>query len=85
MYRVILQRSSQSLSYRSKSVYTRSFNTKLSPMLHKMKDNSQEASDILIEHWQNGTTVKQLPEYLQPSDSIDAYNIQQHILRLTGE
>lgn len=85
MYRGVCQRSGQSLYYRFKPVYSRSFNTKLSPMLQKMKDSSQEASDILIEHWQKGTTLKELPENLRPNDSSHGYDIQQHILRLTSK
>jgi 2-keto-4-pentenoate hydratase len=48
-----------------------------------MTEQARKASDILIEHWQNGTTLQTLPEELRPADTADGYKIQEHILRLT--
>ena len=52
---------------------------------HKMKDTPKDASDILIEHWQKGSTLKELPESMRPADSAAGYQIQRHIERLTSE
>ena len=52
---------------------------------HKMKDSTQSASDILIEHWQKGTTLQHLPEDVRPADAAAGYEIQRHIERLTGK
>lgn len=48
-------------------------------------DSAKEASDILISHWQNGSTLAELPKHLQPVESADGYAVQQHILRLTSK
>lgn len=50
-----------------------------------MNGHSQDASALLIEHWQNGTTLPALPENLLPKEKRDGYDIQQHVLRLTEQ
>lgn len=47
-------------------------------------DAAKEASDILISHWQNGSTLHELPKHLQPIESADGYAVQRHILRVTS-
>ena len=49
------------------------------------QDATKEASDLLISHWQKGTTLLELPEKLRPAESADGYAIQQHVLRLTSK
>ena len=46
--------------------------------------SAQEASDILIKHWQDGTTLKALPTHLQPQTIAQGFEIQSHIERLTS-
>jgi 2-keto-4-pentenoate hydratase len=48
-----------------------------------MTESSRKASDMLIDHWQKGTTLPALPEDLRPAGISAGYEIQQHILRLT--
>lgn len=48
-------------------------------------DKTKEASDLLISHWQKGTTLDALPDHLKPTESSDGYAIQAHILRLTSK
>ncbi|KAK3707330.1 hypothetical protein LTR37_012174 [Vermiconidia calcicola] len=49
-----------------------------------MTDNAaEEASDILIKHWQDGTTLDALPEAVSPSNFASAYDTQRHVERLT--
>lgn len=48
-------------------------------------ESAKEASDVLISHWQKGTTLRELPKHVQPAESADGYAIQQHILRLTSK
>lgn len=50
-----------------------------------MKDSTQSASDILIEHWQKGTTLQHLPDDVRPADAAAGYDIQRHIERLTSK
>ena len=50
-----------------------------------MTGKSNEASDLLIDHWQKGTTIPLLPESLRPTDNAAGYEIQQHVLRLTKQ
>ncbi|KAK3047810.1 hypothetical protein LTR09_010785 [Extremus antarcticus] len=50
-----------------------------------MTEPTREASDVLIKHWQSGTTLHALPESLRPAETADGYKIQEHILRLTKE
>lgn len=50
---------------------------------HIMTGTSNEASDLLISHWQKGTTLPVLPESLRPYDNASGYEIQRHVLRLT--
>jgi 2-keto-4-pentenoate hydratase len=46
---------------------------------------AQKASDLMLDHWQKGTTLTALPESLRPSESADGYEIQRHVLRLTNQ
>lgn len=48
-------------------------------------DAAKQASDILVSHWQKGTTLDALPSDVKPSESSDGYAIQAHILRLTSK
>lgn len=45
---------------------------------------AQKASDVLIGHWQKGTTLSELPADLKPSSVAQGYEIQSHIERLTS-
>lgn len=45
---------------------------------------AQKASDILIDHWQKGTLISELPPDLKPSSVSQGYDIQSHIERLTA-
>lgn len=44
---------------------------------------AKKASDILIGHWQNGTTLAELPSNLRPTSIAQGYEIQSHIKRVT--
>ncbi|KAK3712118.1 hypothetical protein LTR37_009209 [Vermiconidia calcicola] len=48
-------------------------------------DAAKEASDILIKHWQDGTTLDALPEAIRPSNFASGYEIQRHVERLTSK
>lgn len=43
-----------------------------------------EASDILVRHWRDGTTLDELPPPLRPADRAEAYLIQAHLERLSA-
>lgn len=45
---------------------------------------AKEASDLLIEHWENGTTLTQLPAHLNPQTIAQGFEIQSHVERLTS-
>ncbi|ETN38865.1 uncharacterized protein HMPREF1541_06906 [Cyphellophora europaea CBS 101466] len=45
---------------------------------------AKEASDLLIKHWQDGTTFKGLPTRLKPLTIAQGFEIQEHVLRLTS-
>lgn len=47
--------------------------------------SAKEASDVLISHWQNGTTLQELPKHICPAESADGYVIQEHVIRLTSK
>lgn len=49
-----------------------------------MTARTQDASAILVKHWQDGTTLDRLPEDLAPSDTSAGYEIQRHIEELTS-
>lgn len=40
---------------------------------------AKEASDYLADHWQKGTTLKELPPHLRPADIAQAYEIQSNL------
>lgn len=44
---------------------------------------AKEASDVLIDHWQKGTTLSELPSKLRPATIAQGYEIQAHVERLT--
>ena len=48
-------------------------------------DSTKEASDVLIKHWQQGTTLNELPDSVRPSDKASGYDIQKHVERLTEQ
>ena len=43
------------------------------------------ASELLIEHWRNGTTLAALPPPLRPADRVDGYLIQAQIEKLSKQ
>lgn len=43
-----------------------------------------KASDVLISHWQNGTTLPILPESIRPKTIEEGYRIQSYIERLSA-
>jgi 2-keto-4-pentenoate hydratase len=45
---------------------------------------TKQASDVLISHWQKGTTLAELPEDLKPQTIPEGYEVQSHILRQTS-
>lgn len=45
---------------------------------------AKEASDTLVNHWQKGTTLSELPSDLRPATIAQGYEIQSHIERLTN-
>lgn len=45
---------------------------------------AKEASDLLIKHWQDGTTLKELPTHLNPQTIAEGFEIQSHVERLTS-
>jgi 2-keto-4-pentenoate hydratase len=45
---------------------------------------AKEASDLLIRHWENGTTLENLPAHLSPKSIAQGFEIQSHILRQTS-
>lgn len=67
---------------RNSSLNTVSYST----MAADSKPNTtKEASDLLISHWQKGTTLTEIPKDLQPAEASDGYAIQKHIMRLTSK
>lgn len=44
-----------------------------------------DGSNLLIKHWQNGTTLNELPSPLRPSTYAEGYTIQQLIKRLSNQ
>lgn len=46
---------------------------------------AEEASDLLVRHWQDGTTLDRLPSPLCPEDRAEAYLIQAHLERLSAK
>jgi 2-keto-4-pentenoate hydratase len=46
---------------------------------------AKEASDLLIRHWQDGTTLAELPLPLRPETRADAYLVQSHLTRLSAK
>lgn len=48
-------------------------------------DSAKEASDLLISHWQKGTTLTEIPKDLRPAEASDGYAIQKHVMRLTSK
>ncbi|MGE0006057.1 MAG: 2-keto-4-pentenoate hydratase [Parvibaculaceae bacterium] len=44
---------------------------------------AREASDLLIGHWRDGTTLDALPSALRPVTRADAYLVQSHLARLS--
>jgi 2-keto-4-pentenoate hydratase len=46
--------------------------------------SNKKASDALISHWQNGTTLPILPESMRPKTVGEGYDIQSHIERLSA-
>lgn len=48
-------------------------------------EQTRKASDTLIAHWEEGTTLAELSKELKPVESADGYAIQQHVLRLTSQ
>ncbi|KAF2479935.1 putative hydratase [Neohortaea acidophila] len=52
-----------------------------------MADTTTQASDTLIEHWQKGTTLKELVQSVRPSttDYKTGYDIQRHVERITEQ
>lgn len=44
---------------------------------------AKDASDVLIDHWQNGSTLSELPVHLRPATIAQGYEIQSHVERLT--
>lgn len=42
---------------------------------------AKDASEILIKHWQEGTTLDELPNSIRPSSSEDGYAVQRHVQR----
>lgn len=46
---------------------------------------AKRASDILVSHWQKGSTLEALPSDVRPTESADGYAIQAHILCLTSK
>lgn len=45
---------------------------------------AKEASDVLVRHWWDGTTLDELPPPLCPKDRADAYLIQAHLEELSA-
>ena len=48
-------------------------------------DSAQEASDILLKHWRDGTTLEELPDSVRPSNTVSGYDIQRHVERLSSK
>lgn len=71
--------------YRLASVSATKTSNGIRHMQHNMKDTTKAASDILIEHWQKGTTLAHLPEDVRPKDPAEGYEIQRHVERLTSK
>jgi 2-keto-4-pentenoate hydratase len=46
---------------------------------------AKAASELLIRHWQDGTTLAQLPLPLRPETRADGYLIQSHLTRLSAK
>jgi 2-keto-4-pentenoate hydratase len=46
---------------------------------------TKAASELLIRHWQGGTTLTDLPLPLRPETRADAYLIQSHLANLSGK
>lgn len=46
---------------------------------------AKEASDLLIRHWRDGTTLVALPEPLRPADRAEGYRVQAHVESLSGK
>jgi 2-keto-4-pentenoate hydratase len=46
---------------------------------------AKKASDLLIRHWQDGTTIAALPQSLRPESRADAYLVQAQLERLSGK
>lgn len=44
---------------------------------------AKDASDVLINHWQKGTTLAELPSELRPATIAQGYEIQSHIEQLS--
>jgi 2-keto-4-pentenoate hydratase len=44
---------------------------------------AKKASDLLIRHWQDGTTLEALPQGLRPESRADAYLVQAQLERLS--
>ena len=47
-------------------------------------DQAKEASDLLLRHWHDGTTIASLPQALRPVTRAQGYLIQSHIERLSA-
>lgn len=44
-----------------------------------------EASDVLVRHWRDGTTLDHLPAPLRPAERAEAYLIQAHLEQLSAK
>lgn len=45
---------------------------------------SEKASDLLVRHWHDGTTLTDLPQHLKPQNIAQGFEIQAHIMKLTS-
>ena len=50
-----------------------------------MNGTTERGSDLLIQHWQKGTTLDELPQDVRPSDTAHGYGIQRHFEQLSNK